>query len=122
MKGEVGQLLKKISLGLRHGFSELFSLLFPILLLLICYNVCAATLPSRSSREIVVVHHTLTGGSSVVVAISVPMAGVSLPWPYGRRLMELIDLPFHGSAPLPYFTSERYCLVHFPEILVVAKT
>jgi hypothetical protein len=36
-------------------------------------------------------HHTPTGGSTVVVAISVPL-------PYGLFLMELIDLPFHGSA------------------------
>jgi hypothetical protein len=44
----------------------------------------------EKKRRKLVVHHTPTGGSTVVVAISVPL-------PYGLFLMELIDLPFHGS-------------------------
>jgi hypothetical protein len=44
----------------------------------------------RKKRRKAVVHHTPTGGSTVVVAVSVPL-------PYGLFPMELIDLPFHGS-------------------------
>jgi hypothetical protein len=45
MKVEVCQLHKKISLGLRHGFSELA---LSILLLLNCYNDIAAIYPQSA--------------------------------------------------------------------------
>jgi hypothetical protein len=50
----------------------------------------------------VVVHHSPTIGSSVVVAISVS-------WPYERCQMELTDLPFHGSAAGARRASHSVC-------------
>ncbi len=48
----------------------------------------------EKKRRNVVVHHTPTGGSTVVVAVSVQL-------PYGLFPMELRDLPFHGSVTTP---------------------